>query len=58
MFRFFLERQNGSSTEYSSVSAHKWRCDAAGNYALFDESGKMIHTLNIGEVVNVESVNG
>ena len=58
MFKFFLERQNGGSTEYSSVSAHKWRCDAAGNYALFDERGKVIQTLNIGEVVSVESVNG
>lgn len=58
MFRFFLERHDGNSTEYSTVYADKWRCDAAGNYALFDESGKMIQTLNIGEVVSVESVNG
>lgn len=58
MFRFFLERQNGGSTEYSSVYADKWRCDSAGNYALFDERGKMIQALNIGEVVSVESVNG
>lgn len=58
MFRFFLERYDGHSTEYSSVYADKWRCDSAGNYALFDKSGKVIQTLDIGEVVSVESVNG